>query len=84
MCPDQQCCPDQSVLITGVLTHQMETLCVDKELLVCRNRSLTAELHKRGSSSSTTTSLNGAPPTEGGGIPSWLISNSSEYEVMAI
>ena len=52
---------------------------MDKELLMCRNRSLMAELHSRDTCRGTTgESTGGCGHTN----PSWLISSSSEYEVM--
>ena len=63
-----------------ILSRQMRQLCVDKELLMCRNRSLTAELHSREA-----VKTGGGGGGGGGGegtAGSWLISCSSEYEVM--
>ncbi|CAI8035970.1 Serine/threonine-protein kinase EDR1 [Geodia barretti] len=58
--------------------EEMRQLCVDKELLMCRNRSLMAELHSRDTCGGTTgESTGGCGHTN----PSWLISSSSEYEI---
>lgn len=59
---------------------QVKILRIDKELLISRNRSLTAELHKREVVTSckklANTSL--SDPS----APSWLLADTSEYEVM--
>ena len=65
----------------------MKMLCVDKQLLLCRNRSLAAELTKRGgATTSPQKTVSNGTSSEGEGrgqsTPSWLLTTSSEYEVM--
>ena len=61
---------------------QVKTLCIDKELLISRNRSLAAELHKRETCHKMAgVMMNGG--RQGCHAPS-LVTNTSEYEVMVM
>lgn len=66
----------------GELEEEVKILRIDKELLISRNRSLTAELHKREVVTSckklANTSL--SDPS----APSWLLADTSEYEITSL
>jgi serine/threonine protein kinase len=63
----------------GELEEEVKTLCIDKELLISRNRSLAAELHKRETCHKMAgVMMNGG--RQGCHAPS-LVTNTSEYEI---
>ena len=67
------------------MSVQVKTLRVDKELLTCRNKCLASELHHRETRTAclqmTKISLNNTGG-RGDATSSWLLDNSSDYEVM--
>ena len=87
-CSVQQLCHLQKKVLCyqhrlAQLEEEVKTLCVDKELLLSRNQSLTAELHKKETATCRPIaylSLNRGG--QGQSAPPWLLADTSEYEVM--